>query len=173
MLDLLLLPRFCYVEILGLALFVLWLRWSLCQKTIFTLASCKDNVSSCPCRIFHFSLPPVRVNSAPSLWPVHKSKNTTFYFFSFLCVTATFFCLSLCHAFKWNATTATWVCKCINLATPSVSCFQLVCEYTSETVDIYRFALCRSGMLARIWRNEVFDLAISRNCTIFLAFFGQ
>lgn len=34
-------------------------------------------------------------NSAPSLWPVHKSKNTTFYFFSFLCVTAT--CFSVCR----------------------------------------------------------------------------
>lgn len=29
---LLLLPRFCYAEILGLALFVLWLRWSLYQS---------------------------------------------------------------------------------------------------------------------------------------------
>lgn len=31
------------------------------KKTIFTVASCKNNVSSCPCRTFHFSLPPVRV----------------------------------------------------------------------------------------------------------------
>lgn len=94
-------------------------------------------------------------NSAPSLWPVHKSKNTTFYFFSFLCVAATFFCLSLSHAFKWNATTATWVCKCINLATPSVSCFQLVLWiYKRDSGYIYRFALCRSGMLVKIWRDE-------------------
>lgn len=31
---LLLLPRFCYAEILGLALFVLWLRWSLYQSVL-------------------------------------------------------------------------------------------------------------------------------------------
>lgn len=93
-------------------------------------------------------------NSAPSLWPVHKSKNTTFIF-------------SLSYASQPHFS----VCRCLmpsnemprlplESANVSVSqrllsvVFSWFCEYTSETVDIYRFALCRSGMLVKIWRDE-------------------
>lgn len=51
----LLLPRFCYAEILGLALFVLWLRWSLYQSfMVFIVAKCNGCVPPCSPRTFNF-----------------------------------------------------------------------------------------------------------------------
>lgn len=70
---LLVLPRFCYAEMLGLALFVLWLRWSLCQS--FMVRKRKKDVPSCSHRTFQ--LPCVKVQSLLDCYLFKKKKNGT------------------------------------------------------------------------------------------------
>lgn len=67
---LLVLPRFCYAEILELALFVLWLRWSLCQS--FMVRKRKKDVPSCSHRTFQ--LRRVKVQSLLDCYLFKKKK---------------------------------------------------------------------------------------------------
>lgn len=151
---LLLLPRFCYAEILGLALFVLWLRWSLYQSVKVLIVTAVLPHAHTDLLIFFFLSEYSLMDwylclsemFARSLWPdVHmrtKKKQeqiTLFLCHSFLWLLTLhhspvlFFCLSAClspsHAFNWNAITNTCP-HIITLLSPSASCFQLSRLYT-------------------------------------------
>lgn len=52
-----LLPRFCYAEILGLALFVLWLRWSLYQSFMVFIVTAVFPHTHAELLIFSYFLP--------------------------------------------------------------------------------------------------------------------
>lgn len=118
---LLLLPRFCYAEIVGLALFVLWLRWSLLSVIYGLLYGAKWRL----CSLLLAQYLSFLVTSCQSTnlvdfitWSIHqkfctlcvawcyhehqkkkptcKHKKTTLFFshlYSFLFITATFFFL--------------------------------------------------------------------------------
>lgn len=147
---LLLLPRFCYAEILGLALFVLWLRWSLCQSVLIVTAVLPHAHTD----LLIFFLSEYSLMDwylclsemfARSLWPdVHmstkkKTRADHIVFVSLVlvtldsssqpCVVFLSVCLSPSHAFNWNAITNTCP-HIITLLSPSASCFQLSRLYT-------------------------------------------
>lgn len=149
---LLLLPRFCYAEILGLALFVLWLRWSLYQSVKVLIVTAVLPHAHTDLLIFFIrvqfdglvSLFIRNVCTLSVAWFSHENQKkqeqiTLFLCHSFLWLLALhqspvlFFCLSAClspsHAFNWNAITNTCP-HIITLLSPSASCFQLSRLYT-------------------------------------------
>lgn len=130
-------PRFCYAEILGLALFFfLWLRWSLDKSFMFSIS----NGCVPPTLTQHFKIvasvlrwawvrpsrPDVYMNATKNEQP-HITVCLSLMTLSQPRVVVVFFSLSPSHAFSWNATTATRIH--VFVTSPSASCLCFSCEW--------------------------------------------
>lgn len=110
----LLLPRFCYAEILGLALFILWLRWSL-----LSIIYCLLMFPHTHYRSFHFLSLPVREPFASSVRPdVHTSTKITS-----KKTQSRPDCFSFCHSWRLTSHHSHMFFLCV-----AISCLQLKCH---------------------------------------------